>query len=191
MALERISEPISNLFLHKFNSNDEVTLIDFQSESSQIKDNLPGQDYNFNFELNNLSITHYLQSLAPKPYREYPITDSELQQLANDIEYIRSHNHTAKDENTNKFFAVKLELIIEVASISESVMDVMLYNSGVKKNNELLQFINFRLYPESSKLKVKLVNFDSSQDNMVLIGGYQGNVNYTFNNGTNLHSFPE
>lgn len=192
--LERISEPIGNSVIKKATSTNitnPLEIFDFETESNIHKSKVPGTHHNFNYEINFLSVSYNLPSLAEKPFQEYPI-QSEEQQRVDNIEFGRLYNEGTVNEE-GKPYACKLTLFASphpYSSGDATLTEVLLYNHGTKVTLPLIQYINTIFSPDFN-LYAKFINF-SIEDKIEFIGSYSGNMNYTFDSGTQeyKHLFP-
>lgn len=181
--LERISEPISNIILRQITSVTEIDIINFQNESNLLKSKIPGVNYNFNYNLVQLSISYLLPSLTAKPFQEYKLTDTEVSKRAADVEFARNYNEL-------NGFASKLTL--NVTQISSGVKDVigeiLLYGHPVSLQMPLLQYLGSPIMNDGIKLSVKLSHYRAG-DKAIICAGYNGNLNYTLDTGNQSHVF--
>lgn len=180
--LERISEPISNLFLKKLVSTTEVELINFQSQSNFHKSKIPGSSYNFNYKIIEMNLNYICTSVQPKPYQEYKLTDTEANKRAADVEFSRIYNEL-------NGYAIKFSLFLTQAGIKNTLGEKLLYGYPISLDLPLLQYLGTTIMSTDNILSAQVSRF-SSGDKLIVSCAYTGNVNYTFDSGSQSHIFP-
>ncbi len=184
---ERISEQISGTYTASLTANSK-DIIDFEVVSEAHKYNITGEDYNFNYKITSLYAYYNLPSFALKPPLTYNITDTEAQRIANDIEFKRVYNNTTTS-NEGKFYATKLSIIaIFNTGWQPTLGEVLLYNNGTFQNISLTEVIWVDIMSEKLKLKAEVTPSLGPLDSITIVGGYIGNVNYTFETGEQHHT---
>ena len=131
-----------------------------------------------------------MPSLAQKPYQEYPL-QSENQRRADDIEFARLYNDTTTDgENgEGKFYAIRLTLTLTRDSTSLVAAEVLLYNSLIRLDMPLLQYLGNAVMSDDLTLSAQVNNI-GSLDEIIISGSYSGNINYSFDTGIESVVFP-
>ncbi|NEO56581.1 MAG: hypothetical protein F6K54_28000 [Okeania sp. SIO3B5] len=195
---ERISEPISKSFLIPITGAGlNNTIIDFDNEERRHDSAAANRSFlNTNFIMNHLSVSYILPSLAPKPSREYSLTDSDLKERADEIEYERKYNDATFDED-GKPYASKLVLFKRRLGVNQVLGHKLLYNSYhvktrdnkphfTREHQNLMDIIGTPIMNSEFSLRAYLTRFEEG-DEIVISASYTGNINYTFDSGVATH----
>ena len=85
-------------------------------------------------------------------------------------------------------------LSIERNGESEVLGEVLLYNSSIRLNLPLEQYLGSQVVDRDCKIlaRVSSINNRGTQDEIIISGSFTGNINYTFDSGTmvNQHYYP-
>ncbi|NEQ39148.1 MAG: hypothetical protein F6K40_24000 [Okeania sp. SIO3I5] len=184
---DRISEPVSGYFVRKIQTTGYTEIVNFPDVTSKYQSAIVGTNYNFNYGINFMKCSYYLPALTPKPYQEYLLTDNTSVRTNKDIKYSSLYNETTKDK-FGRYHAVKLTMFAKVGATRDYLGDVLLYNSLVRLNLPLMQYLSSPVMSSDCIIECR-VNAFYQNNEIIVSGSYSGNMNYTFDTGASLHDF--
>ena len=190
---DRIQEPVSGYFTKRITDKSQTEIVNFSSISTGYINSIPGEDYNFNYFIRSIKCSYFIPSVAEKPFREYELTDTTDKKRSKDIEFARLYNDKTFDSYSRPY-AIKLIISIERNNETEVLSEVLLYNSSIRLNLPLDQYLGSQVVDRDCKIlaRVSSINNRGTQDEIIISGSFTGNINYTFDSGTmvNQHYYP-
>lgn len=190
---DRIQESVSGYFIKRITDRQETEIVNFPSISTGYINSIPGENYNFNYFLQSIKCSYFIPSVAEKPFREYELTDTTDQKRAKDIDFARLYNDQTFNPSSRPY-AIKLILSIERNEEAEVLGEVLLYNSSIRLNLPLEQYLGSQVVDRDCKIlaRVSSLNNQGVQDEIIISGSFTGNVNYSFESGimVNQHYYP-